>query len=63
MLYCFDPAHASVLGLSVRVLHFGLLILLALTIIASLKAAGIIFSNCDVDRARRDWIFTHTLFR
>lgn len=42
MLYCFDPAHASVVGLPVRLLHFGLLILLALTIVSSLKAAGII---------------------
>lgn len=42
MLYCFDPAYASVIGLPVRILHFGLLILLALTIVSSLKAAGII---------------------
>ncbi len=42
MLYCFDLAHASVIGLPVKVLHFGLLILLALTIVSSLKAAGII---------------------
>jgi manganese/iron transport system permease protein len=42
MLYCFDPAHAQVMGISVRVLHFALLGLLALTIVASLKAAGII---------------------
>lgn len=42
MLYCFDQAHASVIGLPVRVLHFGMLILLALTIVSSLKAAGII---------------------
>ncbi len=42
MLYCFDPAHASVIGLPVRVLHFGLLALLALTIVSALKAAGII---------------------
>lgn len=42
MLYCFDPAHARVMGLPVRFLHFGLLILLALTIVSSLKAAGII---------------------
>ena len=42
MLYCFDPAHASVIGLPVRFLHFGLLILLALTIVSALKAAGII---------------------
>lgn len=42
MLYCFDPAHAHVIGLPVRVLHFGLLTLLALTIVSALKAAGII---------------------
>lgn len=42
MLYCFDPAYASVIGLPVRMLHFGLLALLALTIVSSLKAAGII---------------------
>ena len=42
MLYCFDPAHASVIGLPVKSLHFGLLILLALTIVSALKAAGII---------------------
>jgi len=42
MLYCFDPAHANVIGLPVRFLHFGLLILLALTIVSALKAAGII---------------------
>lgn len=41
-LYCFDPAFASVIGLPVRFLHFGLLILLSLTIVSSLKAAGII---------------------
>ncbi|MGN7439423.1 MAG: metal ABC transporter permease [Alcanivorax sp.] len=42
MLYCFDPAHASVIGLPVRALHFGLLVLLALTVVSALKAAGII---------------------
>ncbi|AGH98770.1 metal ABC transporter permease [Micavibrio aeruginosavorus] len=42
MLYCFDPAHAAVLGLPIKFLHFGLLILLALTIVSALKAAGII---------------------
>ena len=42
MLYCFGPAHAAVIGLPTRTLHFGLLILLALTIVAALKAAGII---------------------
>lgn len=42
MLYCFDPSQAAAIGLPVRGLHFGLLILLSLTIVASLKAAGII---------------------
>ncbi|MDO9442963.1 MAG: metal ABC transporter permease [Beijerinckiaceae bacterium] len=42
MLYCFDPAHARAIGLPVNVLHFGLLSLIALTIVASLKAVGII---------------------
>ena len=41
-LYCFDPAHANVLGLPVRLLHFSLLVLLALTIVSALKVAGII---------------------
>lgn len=42
MLYCFDPAHAKVLGLPTKLIHFGLLVLLSLTIVSSLKAAGII---------------------
>nr|WP_284701368.1 metal ABC transporter permease [Rhodoplanes tepidamans] len=42
LLYCFDPAHARTIGLPVRLLHYGLLVLLALTIVASLKAVGII---------------------
>jgi manganese/iron transport system permease protein len=42
LLYCFDPNHARSIGLPVRTLHYGLLILLSLTIVASLKAVGII---------------------
>ena len=42
MLFCFDPAHARVIGLNTRHLNFALLILLALTIVSALKAAGII---------------------
>lgn len=42
MLYCFDPVQAQVLGLPVKVLHYTLLILLALTIVASLQAVGVI---------------------
>ena len=42
LLYCFDPVQAKTMGLPVRALHFGLLIFLSLTIVVSLKAAGII---------------------
>jgi manganese/iron transport system permease protein len=42
LLHAFDPAHARAIGLSVRALHFGLLAMLALTIVAALKAVGII---------------------
>lgn len=42
LLYCFDPNHARTVGLPVRALHYGLLVLLSLTIVASLKAVGII---------------------
>jgi manganese/iron transport system permease protein len=42
LLYCFDPNHARSIGLPVRVLHYGLLVLLSLTIVVSLKAVGII---------------------
>jgi manganese/iron transport system permease protein len=42
LAFCFDPQHAQAIGLPVRLLHYGLLILLSLTIVASLKAVGII---------------------
>lgn len=42
LLYCFDPAQARVIGLSVPMLHYGLLCLLALTIVAALQAVGVI---------------------
>jgi manganese/iron transport system permease protein len=42
MLYCFDPAQARAIGLPVRMLEFALLVFLALTIVASLKAVGVI---------------------
>lgn len=42
MLYCFDPVQARVVGLPVKLLHYGLLSILALTIVGSLKAAGVI---------------------
>jgi manganese/iron transport system permease protein len=42
LLYAFDPQHARAIGLPVRLLHYGLLALLSVTIVASLKAVGII---------------------
>ena len=42
LLYCFDPNQARAIGLPVRVLHYGLLIVLSLTIVSALKAVGII---------------------
>jgi manganese/iron transport system permease protein len=42
LLYCFDPSHARAVGLRVEWLHYGLLVLLSLTIVASLKAVGVI---------------------
>ena len=42
MLYCFDKKHAQSIGLPVKILHYGLLVFLALTIVASLKSVGII---------------------
>ncbi|MDF3605522.1 metal ABC transporter permease [Paracoccus sp. DMF-8] len=43
-LIAFDPVQARVAGLRVRVLHYGLLVALSLTIVAMLSAVGIILS-------------------
>ena len=42
LLHAFDPQHARAIGLNVPLLHYGLLALLSLTIVAALKAVGII---------------------
>lgn len=44
MLYVFDPVQARALGLWVPGLHYGLLIMIALTIVATLSAAGMILA-------------------
>lgn len=44
LLHAFDPAQARVAGLPVRVIHYGLLCLLSLSIVAALKAVGIILT-------------------
>ena len=42
LLFCFDPNHARAIGLPTRFLYYLLLSLLAATIVAALKAVGII---------------------
>jgi ABC-type Mn2+/Zn2+ transport system permease subunit len=42
LLFCFDAAHARTIGLRTSVLYYLLLSLLAVTIVVSLKAVGII---------------------
>ena len=42
MLFAFDPQHARVVGLNTSVLHYGLLSVLSLVIVASIDAVGII---------------------
>lgn len=44
MLFTFDPVQARAMGLKVGVLHYGLLCLLSLIVVAALKAVGIILA-------------------
>ncbi len=44
MLHAFDPVQARTVGLRVRLLHYGLLCILSLTIVGALKAVGIILA-------------------
>ncbi|WP_439271260.1 metal ABC transporter permease [Pseudochrobactrum sp. HB0163] len=44
LLHAFDPAQAKAVGLPVRLLHYGLLAILSLTIVGALKAVGIILT-------------------
>ena len=44
MAYVFDPQHAQAIGLPVRLLHYGLLVIVSLTIVAALKAVGMILA-------------------
>ena len=44
MLHAFDPVQAQAVGLRVGCLHYGLLALISLTIVATLSAVGIILS-------------------
>ncbi|MGQ0285985.1 metal ABC transporter permease [Pasteurellaceae bacterium 22721_9_1] len=42
LLFCFDPSHTRVVGLSPQKLYYGLLILLSLTIVAAMQVVGVI---------------------
>ncbi|MGC9503483.1 metal ABC transporter permease [Baaleninema sp.] len=42
LFYSFDPSGAKAAGLPVNLLNFGLMVLIALTVVASLKAVGVI---------------------
>jgi manganese/iron transport system permease protein len=44
LLLSFDPQHARAIGLPFRLLHYGLLAVLSLTIVGALKAVGIILA-------------------
>ncbi len=44
LLHSFDPVQAQAVGLRVRWLHYGLLSMISLTIVATLSAVGIILS-------------------
>jgi manganese/iron transport system permease protein len=44
LMLAFDPNHAAAIGLPTRFLHYGLLCLLSLTIVATLKSAGLIMA-------------------
>ena len=44
MLHAFDPAQARASGLPVGILHFGLLSILSLTIVATMSATGLILA-------------------
>ncbi len=44
LLHAFDPAQARAVGLPIRLLHYGLLAILSLTIVGALKAVGIILA-------------------
>lgn len=44
LLHAFDPAQARAVGLRVRLLHYGFLCMISLTIVGALKAVGIILA-------------------
>ena len=44
LIHSFDPIYGQVIGLRINLLHYGLLIMLSLTIVSALSAVGMILS-------------------
>jgi ABC-type Mn2+/Zn2+ transport system permease subunit len=44
-LTSFDPVHAEVIGLRADIVRYGLLILLALTVVVGIQAVGVVLTN------------------
>ncbi|EQA05808.1 fecCD transport family protein [Glaesserella parasuis 12939] len=42
LLYCFDASHTRTVGFNIKVLHYSLLVLLALVIISAMQVVGVI---------------------
>ena len=63
LLHAFDPQHARAIGLPVRLLHYGLLAVLSLTIVGALKAVGIILAIALLIAPGRDRLPAHHALR
>ena len=61
LLYCFDPSHARVAGLSPKILHYGLLMLLALTIVSTMQVVGVILVVAMFNCARNYRTYAHKI--
>ena len=44
LLFAFDPQHARAVGLATRILHYGLLAVISLVVVAALEAVGLILA-------------------
>lgn len=42
LLYCFDKSHARIVGLPVEFIHYSLLIMISLTVVAAIQAVGVV---------------------
>jgi manganese/iron transport system permease protein len=44
LVFAFDPAHARAIGLPIKLLHYGLLVVISLVVVGALKAVGLILA-------------------